>query len=98
MCGSVITGVRVRYRYHVSHALLQKRTEEARSVACVLPTEMEQLVLNGAPALILTAPHAALKTKKPGAKPGRRVHFRIAEILGGRSSYPLPFSRVTTSA
>ena len=72
--------------------------EEARSVARVLAPEMGQLVPNGVPALILIAPHAALKTKKPGAKPGRRCVAGSPKLSGERSSYPLPFSRMTTSA
>jgi site-specific DNA recombinase len=37
----------VRYRYYVSHAILQKRKGEAGSVARVPAAEMEKLVLNG---------------------------------------------------
>ena len=37
----------VRYRYYVSHALLQNRTEEAGSVKRVPAPEIEQLVLDG---------------------------------------------------
>jgi DNA invertase Pin-like site-specific DNA recombinase len=37
----------VRYRYYVSHALLQNRKEEAGNVARVPAPEIEQLVLNG---------------------------------------------------
>jgi site-specific DNA recombinase len=39
----------VRYRYYVSHALLQNRKEEAGSVARVPAPEIEQLVLDGRP-------------------------------------------------
>jgi site-specific DNA recombinase len=38
----------VRYRYYVSHALMQKRKAEAGSVARVPAPEIEALVLNGA--------------------------------------------------
>jgi hypothetical protein len=37
----------VRYRYYVSHALLQNRKEEAGSIARVPAPEIEQLVLDG---------------------------------------------------
>jgi len=37
----------VRYRYYVSHALLQNRKEEAGSVTRVPAPEIEQLVLDG---------------------------------------------------
>jgi site-specific DNA recombinase len=37
----------VRYRYYVSHALLQNRKQEAASVARVPAPEIEQLVLDG---------------------------------------------------
>ena len=37
----------VRYRYYVSHAILQKRKAEAGSVARVPAAEIEKLVLDG---------------------------------------------------
>ncbi len=37
----------VRYRYYVSHALLQSRKDEAGGVARVPAPEIEQLVLDG---------------------------------------------------
>ncbi len=37
----------VRYRYYVSHALLQNRKQEAGSVARVPAPEIERLVLDG---------------------------------------------------
>jgi hypothetical protein len=39
----------VRYRYYVSHALLQNRKEEAGTVTCVPAPEIEQLVLQKDP-------------------------------------------------
>jgi site-specific DNA recombinase len=40
-------GVRYRYRYYVSHTLLQNRKQEAGSVARVPAPDVEQLVLDG---------------------------------------------------
>jgi DNA invertase Pin-like site-specific DNA recombinase len=40
--------LRVRYRYYVSHAILQKRKTEAGSVARMPASEIEMLVLEGA--------------------------------------------------
>jgi site-specific DNA recombinase len=44
----------VRYRYYVSHALLQNRKEQAGSVARVPAPEIEQLVLEGIRARVET--------------------------------------------
>jgi site-specific DNA recombinase len=44
----------VRYRYYVSHALLQNRTEEAGSVTRVPAPEIEHLVLDGVRAHLLS--------------------------------------------
>jgi hypothetical protein len=47
----------------------------------------------------LIAARVALNTKKPGAEAAPRgAWVTVADIVGGRSSYPLPFSRVTMSA
>src|SRR5882672_3407153 len=52
----------VRYRYYVSHALLQNRKEEAGSVIRVPAPEIEQLVLDGVRTHLLSTESIGLQT------------------------------------